>query len=59
VAKKGFEKNEGLSLKLSPLLPHNQLGPGPDGALLSGQIFFSSLPKPYNPLDFFIFHNIK
>lgn len=27
VAKKGFEKNEGLSLKPSPLLPHNQPGP--------------------------------
>ena len=27
VAKKGFEKNEGLSLKPSPLLPHNQLAP--------------------------------
>jgi len=27
VAKNGFEKNEDLSLKPSPLLPHNQLAP--------------------------------
>ena len=27
VAISGFEKNEGLSLKPSPLLPHNQPGP--------------------------------